>query len=56
MRFLSLQKQQFVKNTVSLLFDFGRIMDKAQQEIDDEIGIIPSEHENNGGTETGAGA
>ena len=39
MQFLSLQKQQFVKNTVSLLFDFGKIMDKAQQEIDDEMSM-----------------
>lgn len=39
MQFLSLQKQQFVKNTVSLLFDFGKIMDKAQQEIDDEMNM-----------------
>ena len=55
-KFLSLQKQQFVKNTVSLLFDFGRIMDKAQQEIDDEMGAIPNDLENNGGSETSAGA
>ena len=47
MQFLSLQKQQFVKNTVSLLFDFGRIMDKAQQEIDEEIGATSSNHNNN---------
>ena len=46
MQFLSLQKQQFVKNTVSLLFDFGKIMDKAQQEIDDEIGAMPSDTAN----------
>ena len=43
MQFLSLQKQQFVKNTVSLLFDFGKIMDKAQQEIDDEMGSMPND-------------
>ena len=42
MQFLSLQKQQFVKNTVSLLFDFGKIMDKAQQEIDDEMNSMPA--------------
>ena len=57
MRFLSLQKQQFVKNTVSLLFDFGRIMDRAQQEIDDEVNAIPGEHhdatENNLGNSDG---
>ena len=41
LQFLSLQKQQFVKNTVSLLFDFGKIMDQAQQEIDDEIASMP---------------
>ena len=41
LQFLSLQKQQFVKNTVSLLFDFGKIMDQAQQEIDDEISSMP---------------
>lgn len=40
LQFLSLQKQQFVKNTVSLLFDFGKIMDQAQQEIDDEVASI----------------
>ena len=36
-KFLSLQKQQFIKNAVSLLYDFGRVMDKAQQEIDEEL-------------------
>ena len=41
LQFLNLQKQQFVKNTVSLLFDFGKIMDQAQQEIDDEIASMP---------------
>ncbi len=46
MQFLSLQKQQFVRNTVSLLFDFGRIMDKAQKEIDDELGTVPHENDN----------
>ncbi|MBQ9419362.1 MAG: DivIVA domain-containing protein [Synergistaceae bacterium] len=44
LRFLSLQKQQFVKNTVSLLLDFGKIMDRAQQEIDDENDAMPYEH------------
>ena len=39
--FLSLQKQQFVKNTVSLLLDFGKIMDRAQQEIADENEAMP---------------
>ena len=37
-KYLSLQKQQFIKNTVSLLLDFGKIIDKAQQEIDAENG------------------
>ena len=38
LRFLFMQKQQFIKNTVALLLDFGKIIDKAQQEIDAEIG------------------
>lgn len=41
LQFLSLQKQQFVKNTLSLLFEFGEVMDKAQQEIDDEMASMP---------------
>ena len=45
MRFLSLQKQQFVKNTVSLLYEFGRVMDKARQEIEEETEEFP--HDNN---------
>ena len=45
LRYLSLQKQQFVKNTVSLLLEFGKIIDKAQQEIDDEAEMIRPEQE-----------
>lgn len=44
-RFLSLQKQNFVKNTMSLLIDFGKIIDKAQQDIDDETDSIMPENE-----------
>ena len=44
-RFLSLQKQNFVKNTMSLLIDFGKIIDKAQQDIDDETDSITPENE-----------
>lgn len=36
LRHLSIQKQQFIKNTVALLLDFGKIIDKAQEEIDAE--------------------
>lgn len=35
-KFLYLRKQQFLKDTVSLLLDFGRTIDKAQQEADSE--------------------
>ena len=36
LQFLSLRKQQFLKDTVSLLLDFGRIIDKAQEDVDEE--------------------
>ena len=36
-QFLSLRKQQFLKDTVSLLLDFGKIIENAKEEIDDEI-------------------
>ena len=35
-RFLSLQKQQFLKDAYSLLIDFGKIIDRAQEDIDAE--------------------
>ncbi len=35
-KFLYMRKQQFLKDTVSLLLDFGRTIDKAQQEADAE--------------------
>ena len=44
-RFLSLQKQNFVKNTMSLLLDFGKIIDRAQQDIDAQMESIPPEEE-----------
>ena len=52
LQFLSLQKQQFVKNTLSLLFEFGEVMDKAQQEIDDEMASMPINIDNNNNAAT----
>lgn len=37
MRYLSSQKQQFLKDAYSLLIDFGKIIDRAQEDIDAEI-------------------
>lgn len=37
LRFLNLQKQQFLRDTVSLLIDFGQMVDKAQQEFELEM-------------------
>lgn len=37
LRFLNLKKQQFLRDTVSLLIDFGQIVDKAQQEFELEM-------------------
>lgn len=37
-KYLCRQKKQLIKNIASLLFDFGEIIDKAQQEIDAETG------------------
>ena len=37
LRFLNLRKQQFLKDTVSLLLDFGKTIDKAQQEFETEM-------------------
>ena len=45
-RFLHLQKQQFLKNSVSLLMDLGNILDRAQQDIDEEIGPASNDDEN----------
>ena len=36
-QFLHLQKQQFLKNSVSLLMQLGDVLDRAQQDIDEEI-------------------
>ncbi|MBQ3403554.1 MAG: DivIVA domain-containing protein [Synergistaceae bacterium] len=41
LRFLSLRKQQFLKDTVSLLLDFGKIIDRAQEDTDAEIESLP---------------
>lgn len=35
-QFLSLRKQQFVKDMVALLLDFGKIIDRAQEDVDAE--------------------
>lgn len=35
-KFLNMKKQQFLKDTVTLLLDFGRTIDKAQQDADAE--------------------
>ena len=37
LRFLNLKKQQFLRDTVSLLIDFGQMVDKAQQEFELEM-------------------
>lgn len=37
LRYLNLQKQQFLKDTMSLLLDFGKILDNAQQDLDNEF-------------------
>lgn len=37
LRVLNLQKQQFLRDTVSLLINFGRTIDKAQQELETEM-------------------
>ncbi len=44
MRFLNLQKQQFLKDAYSLLIDFGKIIDRAQEDIDAEIAAEAPEH------------
>ncbi|MBQ9565088.1 MAG: DivIVA domain-containing protein [Synergistaceae bacterium] len=38
-RTLNLQKQQFLKDTVALLLDFGKTIDKAQQDTEAEMGL-----------------
>lgn len=49
-RFLSMRKQQFLKDTVALLLDFGKFIDRAQEdveeELDDNTGSITPETEN----------
>lgn len=49
MRFLSLQKQQFLKDAYSLLIDFGKIIDRAQEDIDAEIAADVAEHRTHDG-------
>lgn len=44
-QFLSLRKQQFVKDMVSLLLDFGKIIDRAQEDVDAETQNTSHEHE-----------
>lgn len=39
LRLLNLQKQQFLRETASLLINFGRIIDKAQQDVENELNI-----------------
>ena len=46
-KFLYLRKQQFLKDTVSLLLDFGRTIDKAQQEADSESQNVNDNYYNN---------
>ena len=42
-RTLTLQKQQFLKDAYSLLIDFGKIVDRAQEDIDAEAAEFPPE-------------
>ncbi|MBQ6972608.1 MAG: DivIVA domain-containing protein [Synergistaceae bacterium] len=44
MRYLTQQKQQFLKDAYSLLIDFGKIIDRAQEDIDAELASGPQEH------------
>ena len=37
LRFLNLRKQQFLKDAYSLLADFGKVIERAQEEIDSEM-------------------
>ena len=37
LRFLNLQRQQFLRTAVSMLIDFGQVVDKAQQEFELEM-------------------
>ncbi len=43
-RYLSLQKQQFIKDSMSLITEFSKIVNKAQQDIDDEMKNIEEEN------------
>ena len=49
LRFLNLRKQQFLKDTVALLLDFGKTIDKAQQEF--EVEMMNEEEKASGKTE-----
>ena len=46
-KFLYMRKQQFLKDTISLLLDFGRTIDKAQQEADAEAEAGYENYSNN---------
>ena len=37
LRFLNLRKQQFLKDAYSLLADFGKVIERAQEELDSEM-------------------
>lgn len=50
LRFLNLRKQQFLKDTVALLLDFGKTIDKAQQEF--EVEMMNEEEKASDKTET----
>ena len=45
LQFLNLRKQQFLKDTVSLLLDFGKIIDNAQEDINEELNTTANDSE-----------
>lgn len=52
MRVLSLQKQQFLRETAALLINFGRTIDKAQQELESELDINPDDYNDKNGEQS----
>ena len=42
LRVLNLQKQQFLQDTASLLINFGRTINNAQQELENEMNSTPA--------------
>lgn len=50
LRVLNLKKQQFLKDTVALLLEFGKTIDQAQQEIEMEMGREGGESSEGQGT------